>query len=96
MLEGILPEYGYPGSMRERMGNIAHNSAPDQRLRVRGRVARLHRRQHDPAVQGPVPASIGRDDLADDRALWTNQGAGAPCRGARRGDRRVDEDADRR
>jgi formyl-CoA transferase len=28
MLEGILPEYGYFGAVRERTGNIAHNSAP--------------------------------------------------------------------
>ena len=28
MLEGILPEYGYLGAIRERTGNIAHNSAP--------------------------------------------------------------------
>lgn len=28
MLEGILPEYSYHGLVRERTGNIAHNSAP--------------------------------------------------------------------
>ncbi len=28
MLEGILPEYAYHGAVRERTGNIAHNSAP--------------------------------------------------------------------
>ena len=28
MLEGILPEFAYHGAVRERTGNIAHNSAP--------------------------------------------------------------------
>jgi formyl-CoA transferase len=33
MLEGIVPEYGYFGAVRERTGNIAHNSAPTNAYR---------------------------------------------------------------
>ncbi len=73
MLEGILPEYGYHGVVRERTGNIAHNSAPTNAY---------------PCADGALVCIaagtttlfrslfrvIGRDEYADDPALWSNWG----------------------
>jgi formyl-CoA transferase len=73
MLEGILPEYGYLGAVRERIGNIAHNSAPTNAFAcadgdlvcIAANTTRLFR---------SLFHVIDRDDYADDRELWTNQG----------------------
>ena len=73
MLEGILPEYGYLGAIRERIGNTAHNSAPTNAYRcadgglvcIAANTTRLFRN---------LFRVIGRDDVGDDRELWTNQG----------------------
>jgi formyl-CoA transferase len=73
MLEGILPEYGYRGAVRQRAGNIAHNSAPTNAYAcadgdvvcIAANTTRLFR---------ALASAIGRDDYADDPELWTNQG----------------------
>jgi formyl-CoA transferase len=73
MLEGILPEYGYLGAVRERIGNIAHNSAPTNAFAcadgdlvcIAANTTRLFR---------SLFHVIGRHDWADDQELWTNQG----------------------
>lgn len=73
MLEGILPEYAYHGAVRQRTGNIAHNSAPTNAY---------------PTADGPMVCIaanttglfqtlcriLGRDDLAEDTSLATNEG----------------------
>jgi formyl-CoA transferase len=73
MLEGILPEYGYLGVVRERTGNIAHSSAPTNTFEcadgalvcIAANSTRLFR---------SLFRAIGRDDCADDPTLWTNTG----------------------
>lgn len=73
MLEGVLPEYGYSGAIRERMGNIAHNSAPTNAypcangglVCIAANTTRLFR---------SLFRAIGRDDYADDPDLWANEG----------------------
>jgi formyl-CoA transferase len=73
MLEGILPEYAYHGAVRQRTGNIAHNSAPTNAY---------------PSADGPMVCIaanttglfrtlcriLGRDDYAQDPSLATNEG----------------------
>ena len=73
MLEGILPEYGYLGFVRERTGNIAHSSAPTNtydcvdgaQVCIAANSTRLFR---------SLFRAIGRDDCADDPTLWSNAG----------------------
>jgi formyl-CoA transferase len=73
MLEGTLPEYAYFGAVRQRTGNIAHNSAPTNayacadglHVCIAANTTRLFR---------TLCGVIGRDDLADDPALATNEG----------------------
>lgn len=73
MLEGILPEYSYHGAIRERTGNIAHNSAPTNAYEcadgalvcIAANTTRLFRQ---------LARVIGRGDLADDPQLATNEG----------------------
>ena len=73
MLEGILPEYGYLGAIRERTGNIAHNSAPTNAYScadgslvcIAANTTGLARRLFE---------AIGRDDLLADASLDTNEG----------------------
>ncbi len=73
MLEGILPEYGHLGAVRERTGGIAHNSGPTNTYQcgdgsvvcIAANTTGLFRR---------LFRSIGRPDLADDVALHSNQG----------------------
>jgi formyl-CoA transferase len=73
MLEGILPEYGYRGTVRERMGNTAHNSAPTNAYAcadgalvcIAANTTRLFQ---------SLFRVIGRADIADDPELWSNQG----------------------
>ena len=73
MLEGILPEFAYHGAVRERTGNIAHNSAPtnaypcsDGRLVcIAANTTRLFR---------TLAGLIGRDDYVTDAMLGTNEG----------------------
>ena len=73
MLEGILPEYGYFGVVRQRTGNIAHNSAPTNvyecsdgvSVCIAANTARLFRE---------LFTIIGREDDASDPVLATNEG----------------------
>ena len=55
MLESILPEYGYFGVVRERTGNIAHNSAPTNAYPCADGAEVLHRREHHEARRRAVP-----------------------------------------
>jgi formyl-CoA transferase len=73
MLEGILPEYAYLGAIRERTGNIAHNSAPTNAYAcadgslvcIAANTTGLSRRLFE---------VIGRDDFLADAYLATNEG----------------------
>ncbi len=73
LLEGIVPEYGYLGAVRERTGNIAHNSAPTNAypcadgslVCIAANTTRLSRTLFE---------AIGRDDLLADAFLATNEG----------------------
>ena len=73
MLESVIPEYGYLGMIRERTGNIAHNSAPTNAypcadgalVCIAANTTRLFR---------ALFQAIGREDYADDPDLATNQG----------------------
>jgi formyl-CoA transferase len=73
MLEGILPEYGYLGVVRERTGNIAHSSAPTNTFEcadgalvcIAANSTRLFRK---------LFRAIDRVDCAEDPTLWTNAG----------------------
>ena len=73
VLEGVLPEYSYLGAVRERTGNIAHNSAPTNAYQcadgslvcIAANTTGLFRRLFE---------AIGRDDLLADASLDTNEG----------------------
>jgi formyl-CoA transferase len=73
MLEGILPEYGYLGVVRERAGNIAHNSAPTNAyLCADGDLVCIA--ANSTRLFTALFRLIGRPDYADDPELWSNQG----------------------
>ena len=73
MMEGILPEYGYLGSIRERTGNIAHNSAPTNAYAcVDGALVCIA--ANTTPLFKDLFGVIGRADLAGDPHLWTNEG----------------------
>jgi len=73
MLEAILPEYGYFGLVRQRTGNIAHNSAPTNayschdgtEVCIAANTTRLSQE---------LFRAIGRADLALDAELATDRG----------------------
>jgi formyl-CoA transferase len=73
MLEATLPEYGYYGVVRQRTGNIAHNSAPTNAypcadgtdVCIAANTTRLSQQ---------LFGAIGRDDLAADDELATDRG----------------------
>jgi formyl-CoA transferase len=73
LLEGVLPEYSYFGMVRERTGNIAHNSAPTNVYRCQ---------DSDHVVIGAnsstlfetLMRTIGRPELAIDPGLQSNRG----------------------
>lgn len=73
MLEGILPEYGYLGAVRERTGNIAHNSAPTNAYRC-GDGARVCIAANSTGLFKTLFRVIGHDDYADDPDLTDNKG----------------------
>lgn len=73
MLEGILPEYGYLGAVRERTGNIAHNSAPTNAYRC-GDGARVCIAANSTGLFKTLFRVIGHDDYADDPDLADNKG----------------------
>jgi formyl-CoA transferase len=73
MLEGILPEFDQFGVVRERTGNIAHNSAPTNaypcadgtQVCIAANTTSLFR---------TLFTTIGRADIATDPALASNKG----------------------
>ena len=73
MLEGILPEYAYHGAVRERTGNIAHNSAPTNAyLCADGSMVCIA--ANTTGLFRTLFRIVGRDDYADDPSLATNEG----------------------
>ena len=73
MLEGILPEYAYHGAVRERTGNIAHNSAPTNAYTCAD-GALVCIAANTTSIFATLCRTIGRDDYATDPALATNEG----------------------
>lgn len=73
LLEGVLPEYSYFGMVRERTGNIAHNSAPTN-------VYRCQDSNHvviganSSTLFATLMRTIGRPELALDPDLRSNRG----------------------
>ena len=73
MLESVIPEYGYLGMIRERTGNIAHNSAPTNAylcadgamVCIAANTTRLFQELFN---------AIGRADYAEDPDLAVNKG----------------------
>jgi formyl-CoA transferase len=72
MLEGILPEYAYHGAVRERTGNIAHNSAPTGAYACAD-GALVCIAANTTSLFATLCRVIGLD-LADDPDLATNEG----------------------
>ena len=73
MLESVIPEYGYLGMIRERTGNIAHNSAPTNTFTCADGVLVCIAANTTRLFQALFQA-IGREDYADDPDLETNKG----------------------
>jgi formyl-CoA transferase len=73
MLEAILPEYGYYGVVRERTGNIAHNSAPTNAYPCADGAA-VCIAANSTNLARTLFRAIGREDLAVDAELGTDQG----------------------
>lgn len=79
MLEGILPEFAYLGAVRERTGNIAHNSAPTNVYTCAdGSLVCIA--ANTTSLFRTLLRTIGRDDYADDAVLATNEGRVARAR----------------
>jgi len=73
MLEGILPEFAYLGAVRERTGNIAHNSAPTNVYACAdGSLVCIA--ANTTSLFRTLLRTIGRGDYADDAVLATNEG----------------------
>jgi formyl-CoA transferase len=73
MLEGILPEYAYHGAVRHRTGNIAHNSAPTNAYPTAdGSMVCIA--ANTTGLFRTLSHILGRDDLAQDPSLATNEG----------------------
>lgn len=73
MLEGILPEYSYHGVVRERTGNIAHNSAPTNAYYCAD-GAMVCIAANTTGLFAELFRVIGRTDYAEDPDLATNAG----------------------
>ena len=73
MLEGILQEFAYLGAVRERTGNIAHNSAPTN-VYACADGALVCIAANTTGLFRTLLRTIGRDDYADDPLLATNEG----------------------
>ena len=73
LLEGILPEYSHDGRVRERTGNIAHNSAPTNAYRCADDEFVVIGANSDGLFRG-LMLLIDRADLAAAPDLATNQG----------------------
>jgi formyl-CoA transferase len=73
MLEGILPEYAYHGAVRQRTGNIAHNSAPTNAYpSADGSMVCIA--ANTTGLFRTLCRILGRDDYAQDPSLATNEG----------------------
>jgi formyl-CoA transferase len=73
MLEGILPEYSYHGAVRQRTGNIAHNSAPTNAYPTSdGSMVCIA--ANTTGLFRTLCRILDRDDYADDPSLATNEG----------------------
>jgi formyl-CoA transferase len=73
MLEGILPEYSYHGAVRQRTGNIAHNSAPTNAYPTSdGSMVCIA--ANTTGLFRTLCRIMDRDDYADDPSLATNEG----------------------
>ena len=73
MLESVIPEYGYLGMVRERTGNIAHNSAPTNAfLCADGAFVCIA--ANTTGLFRALFQAIGREDYAEDPDLASNQG----------------------
>jgi formyl-CoA transferase len=73
LLEGVLPEYGYFGMIRQRTGNIAHNSAPTNVYRCQDSTDVVIG-ANSSALFAALMETIGRPDLALDPGLRSNKG----------------------
>jgi formyl-CoA transferase len=73
MLEGIIPEYGYLQAVRERTGNIAHNSAPTNAYACSDGVL-VCIAANTTGLFGALMDAIDRKDLASDPKLTTSEG----------------------
>ena len=71
MLEAILPEYAYFGAVRERTGNIAHNSAPTNAYPCAD-GALVCIAANSTGLFRTLFRIMGRSDYADDPALQEN------------------------
>jgi formyl-CoA transferase len=71
LLEGVLPEYGLTGAIRERVGNIAHNSAPTNAYACADGTLVCIAANTTPLFRA-LFHEMDRDDVADDRRLWAN------------------------
>jgi crotonobetainyl-CoA:carnitine CoA-transferase CaiB-like acyl-CoA transferase len=73
MLEGILPEYSYHGAVRQRTGNIAHNSAPTNAYPTSdGSMVCIA--ANTAGLFQTLCRILERDDFAEDPSLATNEG----------------------
>lgn len=72
-LEGILPEYGATGRVRERSGNDLHNAAPSNVYQTADGVWMAISGNGDSIFQRLMRA-IGREDLATSADLQSNPG----------------------
>jgi len=73
MLEGILPEYAYYGAVRQRTGNIAHNSAPTNAYPTAdGSMVCIA--ANTTGLFQTLCRILGRDDYEADASLATNEG----------------------
>jgi formyl-CoA transferase len=73
MLEGILPEYAYHGAVRQRTGNIAHNSAPTNAY-PSADGAMVCIAANTTGLFLTLCRILGRDDYGEDPSLATNEG----------------------
>jgi formyl-CoA transferase len=73
MLESILPEYGQFGVVRERTGNIAHNSAPTNAYPCKDGES-VCIAANTTRLSMALFRAIGRDDYLADPELGTDRG----------------------
>jgi formyl-CoA transferase len=72
-LEGVLPEYSYFNTVRERSGNAAHHSAPTNTYTCGDGIDILVG-ANSTSLFRKLMAAIGRVDLGGDESLQNNQG----------------------